>query len=206
MDNRWWFSACASPGYWYGKWAPCESAQLKKLRSQQPVSTGERVILHSWTGRLTGDGSTFNVPLCWSEYLASVESNRSTNVAPVRLRVFVSRVVDGELRTLRCFLDSHRRDSDQEENTLFIHGQSLDAPDSYEENEFSLVPELSMEIDLTEDLEAEEADDEEDHHVHYMVGNSFEVTFWFYQPESDSERMTPDQLLRYLEYGLPWRG
>jgi hypothetical protein len=179
--DRWWFQYQGDETHPF-KWAPCDLARPKTPRSApEPVDTQQ--ILHTWTGRL--DGPEFKIPCPWSAWEESWSTPSGS--APIRLRAFVTRALEGSLRTVRCFLSATRPDIDEwVEDAIVVLGQSLTYVQTFKNDHFKLEPQISFV--MQEDT------------PHALEG-TFEIC-----DKRDSGPMSKDQFLRYLEFGLPWSG
>ena len=168
-------------------------------------------IVRSWTGTLAGlqapDDTVFSlsspvdfkVPMKWSEWKRTwrSEPNYTPTKERMRLRVLVSRVLDGRLRTLPIFLSEDMPDESDRE--LGIHTMSSEAlrythSHPFEERDADLVPELA--IDLLESRVDENNDNEVTEHMR--------LGFRMYIVDCSVENMQEEDLPRYLEYCLPW--
>ena len=117
----------------------------------------------------------------------------------MRLRLFASRVIHRKLRTLLLFTSESKLD-DMDEGGGVIFGRPLLTDDgAFEEDAcFRIMPEMAITFD-TNDNEVFDEDDAIDWNFDHLT-----VRFELYYPESHNDAMTEDQLLRYLEYCLPW--
>ena len=195
FGDQWWFRPRLPDNMFSFKWAPCAAARLKRRTS--PASLHEREgsesrrVLQSWTGTLEGPVAT--VPLPWTEWTASWDE--PIGAAPVVLQVCVSRLIDGELHTRRCFTSQARPGVDEEEDSegtiLFVDSESLDTRESFENDDSRLIPMLGFQIPHAD------ADSTQPK----VIRAVFEMSV----PDSHFSDMSTQELLRYLEYCVPWR-
>ena len=110
----------------------------------------------------------------------------------MQLGVVVSRMHQGRLKSVRIFTSDNEPDEIENEGdgpVIFYGRPLLSSSDVFENEEYSLVPELRLEL-VRNDQSPPEA--------------CINADFSLYQPQADCEAMQLDQLLRYLEYCVPW--
>ena len=99
---------------------------------KEGAADGERPsVATSWTGKLDGsskaialpgEGASFTVPLDWARWKRSWIS---THLSKMRLCVSISRIVDGERRSLLCFRSDTMPDDEVDLNVWELEGPLL---------------------------------------------------------------------------------
>ena len=115
----------------------------------------------------------------------------------MRLRVFASRVVNHQLCT-RLLYTSEPKPDDTDDGIRFFYGRPLlHGDETFANDEYRITPALQVTCHTVEN------DDFFPWTLRWDYGEltlSFEICY----PESHADPMTADQLLRYLEYCVPW--
>ena len=168
------------------------TGEFGKRRAQDPPE-----IVESWTGTLElddgeGMGNVFHAPLRWEAWIHTWENRYDSNAPNIELRAYVSRIVDGQLRTFHIFESEHAPDDEIEEEEgrveHLFYGQQLACISGFaaEEDDCEPTPELmlSMSDDDTRSIALQ--------FDIYDEGGSLTVA------------MSREQVLRYLDYGIPW--
>ena len=152
------------------------------------VLSASEKILQSWTGTLNNSGAlnaSFAVPLPWREWDAQWESCTNwscNNLPPICLRVHVSRLHRGQLKTFRIFTSQTRPDDAGVGYAYFCGDSLLDMrpADLFDDN-------VHPELGLTCAVEA-----------------GIYLDFKLYDAHDDIIEMTAIQFLHYLEKCIPW--
>ena len=105
----------------------------------------------------------------------------------------MSRVINGEVHTQSIYIS----ESEPRSFAIYIEGMRTCASlatraDSFDGDEYALVPEMDVYF------YADEA-------THAWEEHRLLLSFALFKPEDTSAIMTDDQLMRYLEYCVPWR-
>lgn len=176
------------------------STRQGDAQSQRPAHT-RRTVLSSFTGPLgepiSADACEFRVPLNWKEWEASWDQAGRN----MRLYVYVTRVIRGQPQTIRIWRSDPSPHDGHEDGDVFYSTSLARAMPFTDEDDYALVPELGLtmprDFDGTLDPVAPES----------ISANHdcFFLQFKTYVPESHYEEMQMIQLLRYLEFNLPWR-
>lgn len=147
-------------------------------------------VLQSWTAPLSDDdmetmGGCVVVPLNWSAFM---DSWNDVSTDDLCVRVFCSRVRDGKLRTVLLNRSAnhfdHCDDVSYDYERFMIHGKPMSTNHTFVEDDYALSPELSF---------AFCSDDMHSFEIHFELSTEFNV-----------DGMSKDDLLRFLEYGVPW--
>ena len=163
------------------------------------VVESRRELLRSWTGTLsndTQDESTFRVPFKWDDWMQSVDDFDQGFRQDVTLVLYVSRVYNDVVRTVQIFktvtehLDWNANpiEADLGQGELIRIYSDNDLPlfhaHPFEGNLSRLAPELTFTL---------------------RQGDEMDVDFRLNHPDVDGQEiMVREQLLRYLEYCVPW--
>ena len=143
--------------------------------------------------------SDFVIPLRSDEWIFS----STAGITPIWLDVYVSRHVRGQLRTLRCMrtdwgckrvafqpVDYQWATDVKPIDAYVLHGQRLHDASTFDEDDYRMTPEADLV--LCENPESP------------LNFTELTISFNLYMPDVQSDSMTEDTLLRYLEYCLPW--
>ena len=147
------------------------------------VQAPNKSILQTWTGPLseeTEDG--FTVPINWREWDHKWEGLGQSRI---HLEVIISRVVQGQLLSKRIFESDGSPDDIEEEICFYGRALLQERGSLWEIDGISAVPELGirMKPGSYEELE---------------------LRFVRYIPDVQSDPMSRNQLLCYLEHDLCW--
>jgi hypothetical protein len=168
---------------------------MANYRVAEATALSQATVVQTWTGDLTPldlGGCNFEVPINWADWHRVWDepaAHDAAGVPPMRLRVFASRVTGGRLRTQLLCTSPTVPDDEIDVGVAIMWGSPLLAPKAFEEDDCFMVPELDFRFD------AEDGN--------YMY-DKIELGFQMCYPQSHSENMTSRQLLRYLDYCLPW--
>lgn len=174
-----------------------DKARFRAQYEKYEAAAAKGELVRSWTGDLSPmltDDASFTLPLNWADWQKNWESE---DAFPMRLRVLASRITAGQMRTRLLGTTSPSPDGAQDVSMdMFMCLRTCDAFDG---DDYAFVPEMHLEFErggISDDLAMWEPYPWN----HAEIGVSFQM----YQPDADTDPMTRDQLLRYLEYCVPW--
>jgi hypothetical protein len=174
---------------------PCTLRSGRTLPDDDEDWPPERCVVQSWTGHIhdlaIDDSSSpfFCMPINWATWRLSWDKDNGRD--PMVLCAYASRVRDERLLTRKIFESEERIPDDEDESedgstVYFFHGCSLAYRPIYEVYQLC-VPELAFNM-CSDDL------------------NEIIVEFQNYHSYGGygGDQMDSDELLRYLDYGVPW--
>ena len=175
------------------------------------AAMAEATVVQSWAGDLstcqTGPtAADFDLPFRWDDFDPLVHPDCDK----FRVRCFVSRVIKGQLRTLLLFTSDTELD-DAHDEYAYMFGQPILFETPFDDNGCGLMPELNIGFRQRFLVGGELSDMPEDEvnedgaRVCDMLNLEFQVQQNDRYHNSDPDQMTPEDFLRYLEFGLPWR-
>ena len=105
---------------------------------------------------------------------------------PMRLEVFVSRAVSGEIKTRKLYVSDTKPGDELEDGIDLFENQPLPSMTLYDDN--ADIPEMCLILDTSDDDGPP------------VISLQFEL----YRPHFDTDIMSKDELLTYLEHGIDW--
>ena len=181
--------------------------EYEQYEHDQNLAWRTAPVVRSWTGGLQdlprgnfGEAS-FKVPLRWQDWQQSWPGESPASMWPsrMRLRVLASRVVNNKLCT-RLLVTSQEKPDDGDGGVVYMWGRRLLYTDEpFNRDEYRITPELQLAFEMAPP-----------HHwwdpwePRPWKHDELTLCFELYVPDDRSDPMTAEQLLRYLEYCVPW--